>query len=95
MHYFSILIGAKLALGGVRPICRAEAERTYNRGSIFISPLILEKHQVPAMRLALDFVVYFGMLSLYTTVVLNMNDGPLTTAEGLLTFHITVSWAYG
>lgn len=63
-------------------------------GSIFISPLILGKPQVPAMRLALDFVVHLGMLSLYSFVVLSVKDEPLTNAEGLLIFYVTVRWAY-
>lgn len=45
------------------------------------------------MRLALDFVVHLVMLSLFSYVTTHVTDGPLTSAEKVLIFHVTVSSA--
>lgn len=43
------------------------------------------------MRLALDFVVHLVMLSLFSYVTIDVTGGPLTFAEKVLIFHVTVS----
>lgn len=47
-------------------------------------------NQVPAIRMFLDFVVHLFMLTLYTLVVLEGDDGSVSTTEIVLTFHVTV-----
>ena len=47
--------------------------------------------QVPAIRMFLDFLVHLLMLTLYTLVLLEGDDGSVSMAEIALTFHVTVS----
>lgn len=63
-------------------------------GAQFVAVGVLTKpmtyYQVAAMRLAVDFVVHLLMLALYTVVVLDEDDGELSTSVVFLTFHVTV-----
>lgn len=49
-------------------------------------------HRVPAMRMMLDFVVFVGMLAVFTFAVLFHEDGPLTWSDLLVAGFIAVSW---
>ena len=64
-------------------------------GAQFIIAGLLAKpnmyYRIPAMRMAMDFVVYIMMLSFYSFRVLLHEDGPLTTAEIFFAFYVLVS----
>ena len=52
-------------------------------------------YRVPAIRMAMDFVVYIMMLYFYSFWVLLQEDGPLTTAEIFFAFYVLVSTIIG
>ena len=64
-------------------------------GAKFIVAGLLAKpnkyYRVPAMRMALDFVVYAMILLFHSFWVLLHEDGPLTTAELVFAFYVMVS----
>lgn len=47
-------------------------------------------YRVPAMRMALDVIVYLGTLAVFSAVILLHDDGPLTTGEIVFALHILV-----
>lgn len=51
-------------------------------------------YRVPAMRMVVDFVVYVGMLAVFTMFALFHNDGALTPGEVFFAFYILVSGIY-
>ena len=68
---------------------------TFLPGAQFIIAGLLAKpnvyYRVPAMRMAMDFVVYIMMLAFYSFCVLLHEDGPLTTAEIFFASYVLVS----
>lgn len=50
--------------------------------------------QVPAMRMALDFVVYLGVVTLFNVVVGQEDNGALTNVEIAFTIYIAVRTMY-
>ena len=50
-------------------------------------------YRVPALRMALDFVVYIMMLAVYSAWVLLHKDGPLTVGESIFACYVLVSMA--
>ena len=64
-------------------------------GAQFIIAGILAKpnsyYKVPALRMALDFVIYIMMLAVYSFWVLLHKDGPLTVGEIVFAFYVLVS----
>ncbi|CAN0475441.1 unnamed protein product, partial [Ascophyllum nodosum] len=61
-------------------------------GAQFIIAGILAKpnsyYKVPALRMALDFVIYIMMLAVYSFWVLLHKDGPLTVGEIVFAFYV-------
>ena len=51
-------------------------------------------YRVPAMRMAMDFVVYLLMLVAFFNWVLLHEDGPMTIGESLFSFYTVVSLFY-
>lgn len=49
-------------------------------------------YKVPAMRMAMDLVVYLAILTAYTKFVLLHEDGSVKLGEGLFIFYIIVSF---
>lgn len=47
-------------------------------------------YRVPAMRMALDFVVYLGMLAFFSAVILHHDDGPLAAGEIVFALFVLV-----
>ena len=68
---------------------------TFLPGAQFIIAGLLAKpniyYRVPAMRMAMDFVVYIMVLYFYSFWVLLHGDGPLTTAEIIFASYVLVS----
>ena len=67
-------------------------------GAQFIIAGILAKPNsyyrvVPALRMALDFVVYIMMLAVYSAWVLLHKDGALTVGESIFACYVLVSMA--
>ena len=66
-------------------------------GAQFIIAGILAKpnsyYRVPALRMALDFVIYILMLAAYSTWVLLHKDGSLTVGESIFACYVLVSMA--
>eukprot|EP00903_Cladosiphon_okamuranus_P009455 g9014.t1 len=66
--------------------------RTVLPGFQFITIGVLTEpeayYKVPAVRMALSFYVHLVMLALYTTVVLEDDDGELSNTEIVLTFYV-------
>lgn len=64
-------------------------------GIQFVTAGLLAKpntyYEVPAMRMALDFVVYLGMLVFFCTLVLFHEDGALTWGEIVFAVYLVVS----
>lgn len=48
-------------------------------------------YEVPALRMALELIVHLFILTVYTVVVLEEHNGPITLAEIVLTVHVVVS----
>ena len=67
-------------------------------GAQFILAGILAKpssyYRVPALRMALDFVIYIIMLAAYSVWVLLHEDGPLTVGEIIFACYVLVSMVH-